>query len=48
MPWEILIYYVKDYSRHFSNAYWIVISGNQLFKIWRVCFFLIKTNGFSK
>lgn len=46
---EILIYDVKDYIRHFSNAFFIVISGI-VFKIWRVRFFfpLLKTNGFSK
>lgn len=47
MSWEILIYDVKDYIRYSSSAYWIVISG-MLFKIWRVCFFLPKTNGFSE
>lgn len=35
---EILIYDVKDYIRHFSNAFFIVISGI-VFKIWRVRFF---------
>lgn len=46
MSWEVLISDVKDYSRRSSDACWIVISGAQLFKIWKVCFFLLKLMAF--
>lgn len=35
---EILIYDVKDYIRHYLNAFFIVNSG-MIFKIWKVWFF---------